>query len=126
MVNLKYTKEQETEIKIYALIEGNSIKAHEEREDFVLKYMLKHNKTKASVIAKLSKLKIYVARPKLSKVTGDKAKTKEQMVTEMTTVLGFSTNELEGLDKTPKLVLVKLLKRNLELLDELKRLKPAT
>ncbi len=118
---LKYTPEQEIELKnTFIFIQAADLleeEKHSNREDFILKFMHKHKKTKRSVIAKLSKLGVYVSRPKVSKVTGDKAKTKDQMVTELTTKLGFSTNELEGLDKTPKLILVKLLKRINELTD---------
>lgn len=106
-VNIKYTKEQEEE-----LLEGYpACETDDERDDFMLKFQAKHDKSSRSLIAKLSKMGIYVIKPKLSKVTNEKAETKEQMVGKITRKLGFKDGELEGLDKTPKLVLVKVLKR---------------
>ena len=136
-INLKYTQEQEHELKAdYAAI---AVDDHDTREKFILVYMHKHKKSKRSVIAKLSKMSnsngepLYIARPKVSKVTNEKPQTKDQMVGNLTTMLGFSTGELEGLDKTPKLVLDKLVKRLFEdqesrkrLLDELNELRLLT
>lgn len=108
-INVKYTSDQEEELESgYKAYEEDD---HDGREDFVLKYMAKHNKTKRSVVAKLSKMGIYINRPKQSKVTGGKPVTKEKLVEDIAVKLGFEPEELEGLDKTPKLVLIKLLKR---------------
>ena len=103
---LKYTPEQETELKVY-----EECTSHDEREEFILKFMVKHDKTSRSLIAKLAKMGIYKARPKMSTVTGEKAETKEQMVGKIARNLGMKEDELEGLDKSPKLTLVRLLKR---------------
>lgn len=105
-MQLKYTIEQEEELKLYALISGDT-----EREDFILKFMQKHDKSSRSLIAKLSKMQLYKARPKMSTVTGEKAETKKQMVGKIARNLGVKEDELEGLDKSPKLTLVRLLKR---------------
>jgi hypothetical protein len=113
--NIKYTPDQEDELKDgYNAINFLAIsdtQKHDEREIYILKYMAKHSKSKRSVIAKLSKMGIYIARPKISKVTGDKPETKEKMVSDIAIALGMNPEELEGLDKTPKLVLMKLRER---------------
>ena len=103
-VTLKYTPEQETELGNYT-----NLSTDDERENFILKFMAKHDKSNRSLVAKLSKMGIYKARPKVSTVTGEKAETKEQIVGKIARKLGMS--ELEGLDKSPKLTLVRLLKR---------------
>jgi hypothetical protein len=105
-LNLKYTPEQEEELKQYEDIEN-----YDEREDFILKFMHKHNKSKKSLVAKLSKMGIYKSKPKISKVTGDTPETKTQMVEKLGRKWGMNANELEGLDKAPKLTLMKILKR---------------
>ena len=106
-VVLKYTPKQETELK-----EGyEACGTHEERDDFMLKFRLKYDKTSRSLVAKLAKLGIYKAKPKVSTVTGEKAETKEQMVGKIARSLGMKEDELDGLDKSPKLTLVRLLKR---------------
>ena len=111
-INIKYTSEQEKELE-----DGyKSCESHDEREDYILKYMGKHNKSKRSVIAKLSKMNIYVPRPKISKVTNEYPETKESMVSDITVKLGLNDGELEGLVKTPKLILLRLRKRIEELL----------
>lgn len=104
-MELKYTAEQESElINLY-----NACGTHEDRENVILKFMGKHGKSKKSVIAKLSKSGQYIPKPKISKVTGEKPETKEQMVQKICFNLGL--NELEGLDKAPKLTLQRLLSR---------------
>jgi hypothetical protein len=114
-INIKYTKEQEDELyNNYVCIVDDD---HDERENVILRFMNKHDKSKSSVIAKLSKMRdendkpIYKARPKLSKITNEVAETKSQMVAKVEINLGFLEGELEGLENSPKLVLVKLLKR---------------
>jgi len=118
-MEIKYTKEQEDElIGGYTSVAEMNIDAtskQDEREDYILKYMAKHSKSKKSVIAKLSKSGVYITRPKVSKVTGTKPETKEQMLTSIALKLGMSFEDLEGLDKGPKLSLQRLLKRVSEL-----------
>jgi len=82
---------------------------HDAREAFILAFSRKHTKSKASIIAKLSKLGIYKKRPKLSKVTGGKPETKEQIVAKLANKWGLNPEQLVGLDKAPKLVLVLIL-----------------
>ena len=117
-MQLKYTEEQETElVSGYKACEG-----HDEREDFILKFMGKHGHSKRSIIAKLSKMRnadgtsVYIARPKVSKVTGDTPETKAQMCQHIGNKMGLDISKLEGLDKTPKLTLQRILKRLDELL----------
>ena len=112
MINLKYTPEQEIELKEgYEAIVGEDDAAYDQRDDFILKFMAKHDKSKKSLVAKMSKMGIYKSRPKVSKVTGEKAETKEQMVAKIARKLGMKVEELEGMDKTPKLTLVRVLRR---------------
>ena len=110
MNTIKYTETQEKE-----LTEGYcACNTHDEREDFILKYMHKHSKSKSSVISKLSKMRnalgeiIYIKRPKVSKVTGGKPETKEQMLQKVASLLGINVEKLEGIDKGPKLSLLNL------------------
>ena len=111
-LTLKYTPEQEAELKEgYTFIIGNDDKSYEERDDFMLKFRLKHDKTSRSLVAKLAKMGIYKAKPKISTVTGEKAETKEQIVGKIAKSLDMKEDELEGLDKSPKLTLVRLLKQ---------------
>lgn len=90
---------------------------HDEREQFIAQYMLKHEKSKKSVIGKLSKMKdtngvpIYIPRPKISKVTKGAPETKAQMVEKIAHKLGLDIAKLEGIDKSPKLSLLNLLRR---------------
>lgn len=119
--NIKYTQDQEDELKDgYTAIDFLDIsdsEKHDARETYILKFMGKHSKSKRSVIAKLSKMRnadgssLYIARPKISKITGDKPETKEKMVSDIAIALGMNPEDLEGLDKTPKLVLMKLRER---------------
>lgn len=106
-VEIKYTKEQTDE-----LISGyTAAKDADERDDFILKYMGKHGKSKKSIIAKLSKSGKYISRPRVSKVTGGKPETKEQMLQKIANKLGMDIEKLEGIDKSPKLSLQNLLNR---------------
>lgn len=110
-MRLKYTKEQERElIDNYVVIE-----THDDREIFILKYMAKHEKNKRSVVAKLSKLGIYVSRPRTSKVLGTKPQTKEQLLQSISNKLGCDILKLEGIDLSPKLSLKNLLEAITEL-----------
>ena len=100
----KYTEEQEKE-----LYNKYSQATDDEQRDAVIEaFGLKHNKTKRSIIAKLSKAGIYISKIKVSKVTGAMPETKKQLVAKIEKKLGIEN--LEGLDKAPKLTLLKLLK----------------
>ena len=99
----KHSKEQERELHdVYKECE-----TQDEREDVVERYVLKWNKEKRSIIAKLSKMGIYKSRAKISKVTGATPETKMQLVARIETMLG--KQGLDGLDKAPKLTLLKIL-----------------
>ena len=102
-MNIKYTETQEEELREYDKLDN-----FDARDDFVLKFMSKHDKNKKSVVAKLSKMGIYKVRPKVSKITNEKAETKEQIVAKLARHWGYSSDELKGMDKTPKLVLIKI------------------
>ena len=71
--------------------------------------ILPHSKTKRMIIAKLSKMEIYIKKPVTSKVTGAKPETKESMVRRLETKHKWPLNDYEGLEKAPKIVLQKLL-----------------
>ena len=59
MINLKYTPEQEIELKEgYEAIVGEDDAAYDQRDDFILKFMAKHDKSKKSLVAKMSKMGI--------------------------------------------------------------------
>ena len=104
MAVIKYSAEQEKELYDNYL----DADTEEQRLDVILKYQTKHNKSKRSVIAKLSKLGIYKSKAKVSTVTGSKPETKEQLVKRIEEK--FDWVGLEGLEKAPKLTLLKMLK----------------
>ena len=114
-MEIKYTKEQTDELvsgyKAISELDISDAAKHDEREDFILKYMGKHDKSKKSIIAKLSKSGVYISRPRISKVTGEKPETKEQMLQKIANKLGMDVSKLEGIDKSPKIALQNLLKR---------------
>lgn len=112
-VPLKYNAEQTEELEKYEDIKGSILtddEKHDAREAFILKYMLKHGHSKRSIIAKLSKMGIYVSRPKRSKVTNEEPETKKQMLGRVASSLGIDPTLLDGLDKGPKLSLQNLIK----------------
>ena len=102
---MKYTKDMEDELRaIYLENEG-----YDARRAAIDEYAGRYGKTSRMVIAKLSKMGIYQTRPNVSKVTGEKPQTKEQIVAKIAKELG--ERELEGLEKAPKLVLLKVLRK---------------
>ena len=105
---IKYTKEQE-EFMYDAYSRADSA---EQREHVVLSLVNKFNKPKRSIIAKLSKMGIYISKAKISKVLGSKPQTKEQLVTKIEQRFGVEPDEFMGLEKAPKLVLIALLTKN--------------
>lgn len=114
-MNITYTQLQEIELRDgYLQFKDDD---HDQREAFIAQYMLKHGKSKKSVIGKLSKMKdtngvpIYIPRPKLSKVTKTHPETKAQMMEKIAHKLGMDIAKLEGIDKSPKLSLLNLLRR---------------
>jgi len=103
---IKYTPEQEKEL-FDSYMKANTV---EERDELVVAFATKWQKPNRSIIAKLSKMGIYISKAKISKVTGNKPETKEQLVRKIETRFGVSDEEFMGLEKAPKLVLVALLK----------------
>lgn len=101
----KYTEEQEKELEI----NYKAADSDEGREIAVQEFMAKHGKSKRSVVAKLSKMEIYKSKERISKVTGTKPITKEQIVSQIEEKMGFESGALEGLEKAPKLVLLKII-----------------
>ena len=101
---VKYTKEQEKELYDAYISCDND----DQREKVIQDYQDEFSKIKRSIIAKLSKMGIYKARIKISKVTGDVPETKSSMVKRFEEKYDYVG--LEGLDKAPKLTLQKLLR----------------
>ena len=110
----KYSKEQADEL--FSLYLDFDPDDHDGREKFIASYCKKHEKTKRSVISKLSKTldrdgnKIYIARPKVSKVTNAFPETKREMLQKIANKLGADISKLEGIDISPKLSLLNLYK----------------
>lgn len=113
MKTIKYTKEQENEL--ISNYKSFSLEDFDGRDIYVKEFMVKHNKTKASVIGKLSKLKIHIGRPKLSKITGNTPETKAAILQKIANALGLDKTKLAGIDKSPKLSLQNLLDRVIDL-----------
>ena len=82
---------------------------YDARRTVIDEFAQKWNKTSRMIIAKLSKMDIYETKPNVSKVTGEKPQTKEQIVTKIEKLL--NAGSLDGLQKAPKLVLLALLRR---------------
>ena len=107
----KYTAEQETEMKILYLAEDTQ----EGRDAVVLELHTKYAKPMKSIIAKLSKMKddegmrLYKAKVTVSKLTGTKPETKEQLVRRIAKLKNRAEEEMWGLEKAPKKVLLILL-----------------
>ena len=101
----KYTEKQEDEMK--ALYEG--ARSDAERAEVVLDLAERYEKTDRMIIAKLSKMKLYKTIPKVSKVTGKKPETKEQLVKRLEAKFNWPPGDFAGLEKAPKIVLLKLL-----------------
>jgi len=103
---MKYSKEQEAEMyTIYSLATDA-----DQREAVVLKLVKIWGFPKRSIIAKLSKMGIYVSKAKMSKLTGNKPETKEQLVGRIETRFDIIPGSWIGLEKAPKMVLLALLK----------------
>ena len=104
---MKYTPEQETEL-------SEAYVATEDKKEIVEKFAAKWQKSPRSIIAKLSKMGIYVSAKRISKVSGDKPKTKEQIVADLEVKFNVVAGDFSGLEKAPKLVLIRLLKFNVK------------
>ena len=99
----KYTIKQEEQMKILYLAEDTQ----EGRDAVVEELAERWDRPKKSIIAKMSKAKYYVAKQNVSKLTGVKPETKEQLVRRLT--IKHQGKDLEGLEKAPKKVLLILL-----------------
>ena len=102
----KYTEKQEDEMK--ALYEG--AQTTEERAEVVKFLADKYDKNTRMITAKLSKMQVYITVPRVSKVTGIKPETKEAMVRRLEVKEGWPSGDFAGLEKSPKIVIQKLLK----------------
>lgn len=105
---IKYTDEQEEEL-FTSYAGADNIDA---REQIVILLAKKFNKPTRSIIAKLSKRGIYISKAKISKITGNKPETKEQLVAKIEQRFGVEVDSWMGLEKSPKMVLVALLVKN--------------
>ena len=104
---IKYTPEQEE--KMYDMYKA--AETADAREQVVLHLVSEWDKPKRSIIAKLSKMKIYISKARISKVTGNKPETKEQLVVKIEQRFGVEKDSFMGLEKAPKLVLTALLEK---------------
>lgn len=105
----KYTDAEE--LKLSSVYGAAS--TDEERDAAVEKLMVDLRRNKKSIIAKLSKMGIYVPKIRVSKVLKEPPKTKEQLVYELEDAYGVERDYFYGLEKAPKLVLQFLLKEKL-------------
>lgn len=107
---MKYTKEQDDEMY-------SKYKAAEDadaRSLVVVTLAKKWDKPTRSIIAKLSKMGIYISKANISKVTGNKPETKEQIVTRIEKKWNVLEGTFIGLEKAPKLVLITLLSTDIK------------
>jgi len=110
---MKYTPQQEDRMAaMYQSIPENDMSeaAFAERAEVIQDLADIYKKTPRMIIAKLSKMKIYITKPKVSKVTGKPPETKEAMVRRLERKHNWSSGDYDGLEKAPKIVLQKLLK----------------
>lgn len=98
----KYTPEQEQMLKE----DYEDCETDEERKEVINNYVEEWGKTERSIIAKLSKMGIYVTKERVSKTTGEKPATKEQLVEELELLGKQKKGAFTGLEKAPKTVLV--------------------
>ena len=107
----KYTPEMEAEMRTLYLAEDTQ----EGRDALVTELSEKYKKPIKSIIAKLSKMlddegnRLYKAKQTVSKLTGAKPETKEQLVRRIAKLHNRQDHEMEGLEKAPKGVLLILL-----------------
>jgi len=104
---MKYTKEQEDEMYIKYKEAADA----DAREVVVLKLVKDWGFPKRSIVAKLSKMGVYISKARVSKLTGNKPETKEQLVTKIEKRFSVGEGSWIGLEKAPKMVLIQLLNR---------------
>jgi len=105
---VKYTVEQETQM----LDAYTKAETTEQRAQVVIDLAITLSKPTRSIIAKLSKMGIYISKAKISKVTGNKPETKEQLVRRVEKRFGAAPEDYMGLEKAPKMVILDLLNKN--------------
>jgi transcriptional antiterminator len=107
----KYTHEMVEEMRVLYLAEDTQ----EGRDALIKELSEKYNKPTKSIIAKLSKMldeegnRLYKAKQTVSKLTGEKPETKEQLVRRIAKLHNKKEEEMWGLEKAPKGVLLILL-----------------
>lgn len=98
-----YTADQTAE-----MLAGYSPQATEtERKAQVEAFAVKFGKTARSIVAKLSREKVYVAKTYVTK-TGEKAVKKDAHADAIGAILGMSENDIESLTKANKTALIKI------------------
>ena len=102
---MKYTEDQERFLQ-----EGYvACKSQDERATFVASCVVEMGFSKPSIIAKLSKMKVYIKPGNISKVTDGKPRTKEQLVRILTKECGLPPEGLRGLDVCPKTTIMTIM-----------------
>ena len=104
---VNYTDAQTTElVAAYNAVRETS---HDERQAVVVQFAEKFGKTARSIVAKLSREKVYVPKEYVSK-TGEKPVKKDAHADAIGAVLKLSENEIESLTKANKTALEKIWK----------------
>ena len=102
---MKYTEQDEA-----YLTEGyKACTSQDERAAFVAHAVKTLGYSKHSIIAKLSKIHVYIKPGNISKVTKGKPQTKEQLVRTLTTECGLQPDDLRGLDICPKTTILTIM-----------------
>ena len=102
---VNYTAEQTA-----ALIAGyNPLASETERKAQVDAFAVQFGKTVRSIVAKLSKEKVYVSKQYVTK-TGEKAVKKDAHADAIGAILNMSENDIESLTKATKTALVTIFK----------------
>ena len=83
--------------------------SRETRDAVVKAFAEKFGKTTRSIVAKLSREKVYIAKEYVSK-TGEKPVKKDEHADAIGAVLGLTENEIESLTKANKTALEKIFK----------------
>ena len=102
---MRYTEKDE----LYLKEEYLKCTSPEERAEFVATAVKTLGQSKHSVIAKLSKMHVYIKPGNISKVTKGKPQTKEQLVRTLTKECGLQPDDLRGLDVCPKTTILTLM-----------------
>lgn len=101
----KYTPEQELQMQM----EYNACETDEERDECVQELADRYDKNKRMIIAKLSRMKVYQPKTRVSKVTGGKPETKEALVARLEKLHKVQPGDLASVTKASKLAILILL-----------------